>query len=106
MAHRLAWLYVHGEWPSKHLDHLNGNRTDNRIENLRQVSVAENAENTRRPHRDNKSGYLGVCKKRGKWLAVIQIKGKYTRIGLFDTPEMAHEAYLAEKRKHHKACTI
>lgn len=106
LAHRLAWLYVYDEWPSENIDHRNGDRTDNRIDNLRQLTVMANAENTRQPHRDNKSGYLGVVKRRSKWLAVIQANGKYTRIGLFDTPELAHEAYLAEKRKNHKACTI
>src|SRR5690606_29052356 len=48
LAHRLAWLYVHGKWPSDQIDHINGDRSDNRIDNLRDVTHAENRRNTKR----------------------------------------------------------
>lgn len=58
-AHRLAWLYVHGEWPEHQIDHINGKRDDNRIENLRDVSQAHNTKNRAISTR-NKSGIIGV----------------------------------------------
>lgn len=107
LAHRLAWVYVHGEWPNI-IDHRNGEKQDNRIDNLRDVSHLENNQNQRRAQRKNKSGYLGVSfhKNRGKWIAQIAKNGKSAYIGCYDTPEEAHVAYVEEKRKIHAGCTI
>ena len=108
LAHRLAWLYVHGEWPSMHIDHINGDKGDNRIANLRDASPRINAENKRNPRESNSSGYLGVYQPKNyqKWIARLQVRGKGMHIGVFETPEEAHSAYLNAKRKHHEGCSI
>lgn len=98
-AHRLAWMYVHGRWPANQLDHINGDRADNRIDNLREATNAENAQN--RLRKDNKSGFPGVRAENSKWLAEIKVNYKPIRLGLFATPEEAHAAYLAAKRGFH-----
>lgn len=105
-AHRLAWLYVHGQWPLCDIDHRNGHRSDNRITNLRDVSNSENCQNARVPRKHNKSGFLGVHLHGEKWLACISIEGRSTHLGLFETPEAAHTAYVTAKRRHHEGCTI
>lgn len=93
-AHRLAWLYVHGAWPSKHLDHINGNPIDNRIANLREAEVADNMANSRKP-RTNTSGYKGVSWSKGmkQWRADIKVRGERILIGYYDCPIEAHNAY-------------
>lgn len=109
MAHRVAWLYVHGTWPAQDIDHINGDRGDNRIANLRDVPNEINRENMRRPRgAATTSGLLGVFlhKQSGRWRARIQVKKKGIHIGMFDTPEEAHQAYLEAKRKLHEGCTI
>lgn len=58
-AHRVAWAMIYGEWPTMEIDHINGNRSDNRIENLRQVTPAENQRNQKTPAH-NTSGHVGV----------------------------------------------
>jgi len=103
-AHRLAWLHVTGEWPANQIDHINRDRADNRFSNLRAVTNAENAQNQKA--RANKSGFTGVRKENSKWLAEIKINYKPIRIGLFETPEAAHEAYVAAKRKYHFNSTL
>lgn len=109
-AHRLAWLYAYGVWPDGCIDHVNGNPSDNRIKNLRCVTLSGNAQNQRVAHRNNKSsGLLGAypaANKTNPWKAAIQINGKTTYIGQYKTKEEAHLAYLAEKRKHHTTCEI
>jgi hypothetical protein len=97
MAHRLAWLYVHGHWPSGEIDHLNGVRSDNRLSNLRDVSRTTNSENFRGPKSNNKCGFLGVSlhKKTGRWHAKIIVNGRLLSLRYHDTPEAAHAVYLA-----------
>jgi hypothetical protein len=106
MAHRLAWLHVYGAWPSLDIDHINGIRFDNRIENLRNVTPGVNLENIRNPRVDNKSGFLGVHSHYGRWRARLVVGRRSIHVGCFDTPEEAHEEYLKAKRKLHKGCTI
>lgn len=108
LAHRLAWLYVHGSWPEGQIDHINGIRTDNRICNLRDVSRSINAQNVHGARKDNKLGLLGVCWREAskKFIAQIQVAGKVRHLGMFRTAEDAHEAYLKAKRKYHPGCTI
>ena len=83
-AHRLAWLYVYGEMPSKEIDHINHSKTDNSISNLRCVSHAQNGKNTSIPS-DNKSGAVGVIKDKinNKWMAYINANGKRIHLGRF-----------------------
>lgn len=105
-AHRLAWLYVTGEIPPNDIDHINGARDDNRIANLRPATRKQNSENRRQAHRNNKSGLQGVSARRGRWIAEIMHDGKRTYLGCFDTPEAAHQSYLAAKAKLHEYSTI
>jgi hypothetical protein len=97
LAHRLAWLYVTGEWPLREIDHINGVPTDNRISNLREATTKQNAEN-RDKQRNNTSGYKGVTWSNAsqKWQAQICHHGTRKYIGVFDDPREAHKAYLAE----------
>ena len=105
-AHRLAWLLHYGEWPTEFLDHINGDRSDNRIANLREADSVINSQNQRRSHDGNVSGLLGVSKHRNKWQAHIRTSGRNIYLGTFQTPELAHERYLEEKRKSHEGCTL
>ena len=100
-AHRLAWLYVYGEWPTKFLDHIDGNPSNNSIANLRLATNQQNQRNCRK-YVSNTSGLKGVSevKSEGRWKAQIRINGRRTYLGIFDTPEEAHEAYCAAGRKH------
>ena len=106
-SHRLAWLYMTGEWPDKEIDHRDGDPLNNRWENLRLATSAQNKQNQRNPKGNNTSGFLGVFlhghAKDGspKWRARIQLDGKGTHLGLFDTPERAHAAYVEAKRRLH-----
>ena len=108
LAHRLAWLYVYGEWPAFHIDHIDGNRSNNMIFNLRADPLRQNQQNRRCPSRNNTSGYLGVCwsKSVKKWEAKITENGKRKVIGWYESPIDAHEAYLKTKREIHPFCTI
>ena len=102
MAHRLAWVYVYGEWPDKQVDHINGVKSDNRIANLRLASNAENQQNLK-PTSANKSGVIGVMwhKAANKWQASIVVERKTIHLGLFSHFDDAVEArYNAEKRHH------
>lgn len=107
-AHRLAWLYVHGHLPSGDVDHIDGNKSNNQISNLRDVDRSTNLQNQKRASNRNKStGLLGVSKRgNGTFRSYIQIDGKYVSLGTFKCAKEAHEAYLAAKRIHHKGCTI
>lgn len=107
-GHRLAWYLHYGEWPNGDIDHINGDRSDNRIANLRVVTNAINCQNKRRPLPGNKSGYLGVSPVRGsgRWVASIHINRKKHHLGVFDDPATAHEAYLKAKRQLHAGCAI
>lgn len=98
-AHKLAWLWVHGEIPECDLDHANRCRDDNRIVNLRKATRSENLANTWRS--TNTSGYKGASKIAGtdKWLATIKVMGKSRYLGRFSSPQKAHEAYMDAARK-------
>ncbi len=107
-AHRLAWLYVHGRWPALFLDHVDGNRANNRISNLREATTSQNMQNLKRARSDNVSGFLGVawnCAAR-KWVASIRTNGKLTHLGCFDEAAKAHEVYVKAKRQLHPFGTL
>lgn len=109
LAHRLIWTYLHGVIPDGHeIDHINGDRKDNRPTNLRLVSRALNNQNRRTARRDSKTGFLGVTlhKRSGLYMARIKSGGKQNLIGYFKTAQEAHKAYLAKKREIHVANTI
>ncbi len=106
-AHRLAFLLMTGAWPAGVVDHMNGDRTDNRWSNLRDVSNTENLQNLRAPYANNRAGFLGVHGvEGGRYCAQIRAGGVTRHIGIFATPEEAHAAYLAAKRQHHAGCTV
>lgn len=102
-AHRLAWLYMTGEWPSKQIDHIDNVRHNNAWGNLRQASQFENSQNQRKPSKNNKSGYLGVTwdGKAQKWAATICVNGRNKRLGRHKTAIAAHSAYMEAKRIYH-----
>lgn len=105
-AHRLAWFFAFGIWPTYNIDHINGCKSDNKICNLRDVPQGYNLQNKRKATSGNKSGFLGVSPNRNRWAASIFTFGVKIHIGTFDTKEEAHAAYLAKKRKLHIGCTI
>lgn len=87
-AHRLAWVYVHGVWPDGDIDHINEDKSDNRISNLRPASRSQNMLNVSRASERSQSGVRGVSPRRGRWRATIS--GRH--IGDFDTIEEAAAA--------------
>ena len=105
-AHRLAWLHEHGEFPDDEIDHINGDRSDNRPGNLRVVTRLINAQNRRRSQSNNRAGILGVSRHRNRWQAQIEVAGKNKHLGCFNTQEAAHAAYVAAKRQTHEGCTL
>lgn len=105
-AHRLAWLYMTGQWPNDVIDHINGIRHDNRWENLRSADGNLNAQNQRNAHSNNKTGLLGASPFGSRFKAQIQFDKKVRHLGLFDTAEEAHQAYLIAKRVHHEGNTL
>jgi hypothetical protein len=101
-AHRLAWLYVHGEFPSAEIDHINRVRSDNRLLNLRAATKSENQQNTTTKV-NNISGVKGVhwskCAK--KWQAEICVDGRSTYLGVYANLEAATAAYLTASASIH-----
>lgn len=94
LAHRLAWLHFYGEWPSGNLDHINRNKKDNRIDNLRIVTQSQNMQNTGL-QQNNTSGFRGVSlnKPTGRWKAYIKVGGRRKHLGYFATQQEASAAY-------------
>lgn len=105
-AHRLAWFYVHGEWPPAEIDHRFGNRADNRISELRPATTSTNQQNLRKATARSKTGYLGVIPSNGKFCARIGLENKSHYLGTFQSAELAHKAYIEAKRRLHSTCTI
>jgi hypothetical protein len=93
-AHRLAWLYMHGCWPTGEVDHINGDKSDNRIANLRDVSKSVNQQNRR--------SVRGYSRDGGRWKAQIRANGRCLHLGCFSTEQEAHAAYLAAKVNFHE----
>lgn len=92
-AHRLAWLYIHGEWPTLEVDHIDRQRDNNQIANLRVASRCQNAWN-KRIAANNSSGATGVVwhSKLNKWQAQIEVRGRSIYLGVFGDIEEAREA--------------
>ena len=102
LEHRLAWLYVNGEWPAEEIDHLNRVRSDNRIANLRLATKAENKQNTSL-RRDSASGHKGISwhKRDQKWVAEIKLHGKKHYLGGFNNINDAIAARKSEESRLH-----
>jgi len=101
-AHRLAWFYVHKEWPEEDIDHVNRIGTDNRILNLRAATKSQNQYNTGLS-KNNSSGYKGVYfnKRDGRYVAQIMIEGKRISLGTHLTAFDAHDAYQKASLTYH-----
>lgn len=101
-AHRLAFLWMTGEFPPGEVDHINLDRADNRWANLRAATHSQNMMN-RRPASNNKSGLKGVwyCKATRKWLASIMVQRVAIHLGSHDTFEAARSARMSAEPLHH-----
>lgn len=106
LGHRLAWMLHYGEAPKYTIDHIDGNKSNNRIENLRDVPYQVNNQNIRRAFKSCKSGVLGASPSLGRFRACIKVNGKFKHLGRFDTAEEANRAYVAAKRAYHEGNTL
>jgi len=107
LAHRLAWLYVRGEFPTCLLDHKNTVRLDNRIDNLRLADSVVNGQNRRAASSNSSHGWLGATyRPRQGWVSQIGVNGRQSVIGYFDEPEPAHLMYLIAKIELHPGSTL
>lgn len=96
-AHRLAWFYVTGIWPSDQIDHKDRNRSNNRWNNLRQATRSQNGANMTRV----KSSLKGAFKDGNRWRSHIKVSGRCIYLGMFGSPESAHSAYVEAAKKYH-----
>lgn len=101
-AHHVVWALTKGEWPSGIVDHIDGDKANNRPENLRLASASQNNFNCK-AYRNNKSGLKGVSwhSARSKWIAQIAANGRNRLLGYFETKEDAHQAYCAAAAETH-----
>jgi hypothetical protein len=101
LAHRLAWLHAHGEWPRWEIDHINGRLDDNKVKNLRDVNHCENTRNAK-IRKDNTSGINGVgwSNRTNQFCAHISVCGRQIHLGFFDTIEAAAAARKTAERKY------
>ena len=113
LAHRLVYMLHHGVIADRSLeiDHINADKSDNRIENLRAVTHKGNRQNQIRPQSNNRSGFQGVwyhphLREGRRYVASVRVDGKNNVVGCFPTPEEAHEAYKVAKRNLHDANTL
>lgn len=93
LVHRLIWLYVHGKWPGEELDHVNGDKADNRIVNLREATRSQNMANLEAPG-------LGTWRRGNRYRAQITVNGSKIYLGWFSTEEEANQAYLEAKDRY------
>lgn len=107
-VHRIVWLIVTGKWPEAEVDHRNGDKADNRWDNLRHADDELNSQNRRRANKNNSTGMLGVTfdKASGKYDSRIGHRRKLHKLGKFDTPGEAHQAYVDAKRLLHAGGTL
>jgi hypothetical protein len=107
LVHRVVWAIVHGEWPAKHVDHIDGNKANNAVTNLRLATVGQNAQNRAVTGVKSVSGLMGAVhvpgtsRRREKWESRIKVNGVSKHLGCFTTPQAAHEAYMQAKAKFH-----
>lgn len=102
LAHRLAWLYMTGEWPENYIDHINHIKDDNRFINLRKATNQENQFNAKLSIK-NKSGYKGVCfhKRHNVFIAQAAYNKKTHFLGYYNSADMAYQAYLLFTKSKH-----
>jgi hypothetical protein len=102
LAHVLAWFYMTGRWPRRIVDHVDNDNTNLRWDNLRLASWVQNRVNSK-CRRDNKSGFKGVCKNRGRFIAYICVDKKRYNLGMYATAQLAHAAYIKAAKKYYGA---
>lgn len=99
-AHRAIWAMAYGKWPDGEIDHINGHKSDNRLDNLRVVTHLANGRNLKLK-KNNQSGYCGVWQRpSGRWAALISLNGKTKTLGTFDTIEEAIAARQKANAEH------
>jgi hypothetical protein len=98
-AHRVAWAVHYGEWPEHDIDHIDGNPANNKLDNLRAVTRAENCRNTA-IHKNNTSGALGVAKHGDRWKAYIRVDGRNIHLGVFGTLDEARASRKAAEGRY------
>ena len=101
LAHRLAFLYMTGKYPTSEVDHIDGDPSNNKWSNLREVSSKQNKENRHKANKNSTHGFLGVTKNHNRYMAHICHNKKSIYLGTFDTPEEAYKVYIDNKRKMH-----
>ena len=100
LAHRLAWFYIYGKWPDIEIDHINRNKLDNRISNLRDTTASLNQKNRNALSKNNQTGFLGVVKhNKGGYVARVKNNNKSIHIKHCATAEEASKAYLNYKQQ-------
>lgn len=101
-SHRLAWLYMTGNWPKVEIDHRDMNKANNKFDNLREATLSQNAIN-KCIQKNNTSGFKGIYwdKSRKKFAAQIKINGKHIHLGRFHTLESAYAAYCEAAKRYH-----
>lgn len=104
LAHRLAWVLAFGRWPKNNIDHLNGDKSDNRLSNLREATNSENQRN-KNLSKNCTSGAKGVsfCKATGKWMVTLKIDGKTRFLGRFILKSEAASVAISARNQHHGA---
>ena len=104
MVHKIIWALTYNEWPDGDIDHINMNRADNRLSNLRKVTRSENFYN-RTKYKNNTTGYKGVTahtvKNGTKFVARIRYDNKQKYIGIYNSPEEAKAAYDEAAKLYH-----
>jgi hypothetical protein len=107
LAHSLVWLWTYGYFPKDDIDHINGNKHDNRLENLRIVSRSENNQNRRFANKNNKLGLKGICQiYNGKYRVLIGLNGKNIHLGYFKNLEEAIQARKQGELLHHPCSPV
>jgi len=105
LAHRLAWLYIHGVFPEKEIDHINCIKQDNRLVNIRIATRSQNMAN-KKVRKDSKSGIKGIREFNNKWISIITIKNKRIYLGSFGSKEQASNAYMEHANQLYKEFAI
>lgn len=98
-VHRFAWLYMTGGWPSRDIDHIDGNPANSSWANLRDVDMVQNQRN-KKVQKNNASGLKGAFRAGKRWTSRIHVDGVNIVLGRFDTPEDAHEMYCEAAAEH------
>jgi len=105
-AHRLAWLYMTGEWPTNGVDHIDGDKLNNRFANLRDIPQAANSQNIKKATARSITGFLGVSPHETRFRARLRVNRKLINLGSYATAEEAYAVYLEAKRRLHPGNTL